>query len=138
LVLEGEGGKIGHIFVPLSVADAIRGGTPVLVTAPVAVRAERIMREYAPEGWDATDRERFLRSLKFIAARLSRERVLFLERAFADGRFTDVVEGLLVDYYDPLYQRSCVEGRPFVLEFETTSDAASDARRFASDVARLI
>jgi len=137
LVLEGEGGRIGRIYVPSSVADTIRGGTPVLVTAPIVARAERIVREYAPEGWDATDRERFLRSLKFIADRVSRERVLSLERAFADGRFTDVVEGLLVDYYDPLYQRSCVEGRPFVLEFETTSDAADDARRFALEVARL-
>jgi tRNA 2-selenouridine synthase len=138
LVLEGEGGKIGRIFVPGTVADAIRGGIPVLVSAPPAVRAERIMGEYAPEGWDEVDRERFQHSLRLIAARLPRERVAFLERGFADGRFTDVVEGLLRDYYDPMYQRSCVEGRRFVLEIETTSDAAEDARRFATEVARLI
>ena len=119
-------------------ADAIRTGLPVLVTAPVEVRAERIMREYAPESWDDVDRERFLRSLHLIAARLPRETVVSLETAFADGRFTDVVEELLTDYYDPLYQRSCVEGRRFVLEFETTSDPANDARRFAADMARLI
>ena len=95
LVLEGEGGKIGRIFVPASVADAIRTGLPVLVTAPVEVRAERIMREYAPESWDDVDRDRFLRSLRLIAARLPRETVVSLERAFADGRFTDVVGELL-------------------------------------------
>ena len=78
-----------------------------------------------------------MQGLKLIGARLQREHVAFLERAFADGRFTDVVEGLLMDYYDPLYQRSCVDGRLFVLEFETTSDAAADARRFAADMARL-
>ena len=33
-----------------TVADAIRGGLPVLVTAPATVRAERILREYAPGG----------------------------------------------------------------------------------------
>ncbi len=138
LVLECEGGKIGKLFVPGTVADAIRTGSPVLVTAPVAARAERIMAEYAPEGWDETDRERFLRSLGLIAERLSREKVAFLERSFADGRFTDVVEELLTGYYDPLYQRSCVDGRRFVLEFETSSDPESDARRFAVDMARLI
>jgi tRNA 2-selenouridine synthase len=137
LVLEGEGGRIGRIYVPLTVADAIRTGSPVLVTAPLAVRAERILREYAPEGWDETDRQRFQRSLKVIAPRLSRERLAFLERAFADGRFTDVVEGLLTDYYDPLYQRSCVDDRRFVLEFETTSDPDNDARRFVEAMARL-
>jgi tRNA 2-selenouridine synthase len=138
LVLEGEGGKIGRIFVPTSVADAIRGGLPVLVRAPVEVRAERILREYAPEGWGDVDRDRFLRGLHLIAARLPRERVVSLETAFADGRFTDVVGGLLTDYYDPLYQRSCVEGRRFVLEFDTTSDPANDARRFAAGLARLM
>jgi tRNA 2-selenouridine synthase len=138
LVLECEGGKIGKLFVPGTVAEAIRTGSPILVTAPVAARAERIMAEYAPAGWDETDRERFLRSLGLIAERLSREKVAFLERSFQDGRFTDVVEGLLTGYYDPLYQRSCVDGRRFLLEFETSSDPESDARRLAVDMARLI
>jgi tRNA 2-selenouridine synthase len=138
LVLEGEGGKIGRMFLPARVAVAIRTGLPVLVTAPLHVRAERIMREYAPESWDEADRVRFLHGLQLIAARLPRERVVFLETAFADGRFTDVVGGLLTDYYDPLYQRSCVDGRHFVLEFETTSDPVDDARRFAGSMARLM
>jgi tRNA 2-selenouridine synthase len=138
LVLEGEGGKIGRIFVPTTVADAIRGGIPVLVTAPVKDRAERIMSEYSPQSWDDVDRERFRRSLRLIGVRLDARKVASLERAFADGRFTDVVEGLLADYYDPLYQRSCVEGRRFVLEFETTSDPANDARRFSDAMARLM
>ncbi len=138
LVLEGEGGKIGRLFLPARVAETIRTGLPVLVTAPSEVRAERILREYAPESWDHVDRERFLRGLHLLAARLPRERVAFLETAFADGRFTDVVGGLLADYYDPLYQRSCVEGRDFVLEFETTPDPSNDACRFAADVARLM
>jgi tRNA 2-selenouridine synthase len=138
LLLEGEGGRIGRVYLPTSVADAIRTGLPVLVTAPVEVRAERILREYAPESWDDVDRDRFVRGLHIIASRLPRERLASLETAFADGRFTDVVGGLLTEYYDPLYQRSCVEGRRFVLEFETTSDPANDARRFTADMARLM
>jgi len=138
LLLEGEGGKIGRIFLPATVADAIRSGLPVLITASVSARAGRIIHEYAPSGWDEADRGRFLHSLKLIAERLPRERVAFLERAFVDGRFTDIVEGLLTDYYDPLYQRSCVEGRRFVFEFETSCDPASDARRFSRAMACLL
>ena len=138
LLLEGEGGRIGRVYLPTSVADAIRTGLPVLVTAPVEVRTERILREYAPESWDDVDRDRFVRGLHIIASRLPRERLASLETAFADGRFTDVVGGLLAEYYDPLYQRSCVGGRRFVLEFETTSDPANDARRFTADMARLM
>jgi tRNA 2-selenouridine synthase len=138
LVLEGEGGKIGRIFLTPSVAGAIRGGMPVLVSAPLARRTERIMQEYAPEGWGRPDVERFRRGLALLAPRLARDTVVFLETAFDDGRFTDVVEGLLVEYYDPLYQRSCVEGRTFVLEFETSPDPVQGARRFARSAARLI
>jgi tRNA 2-selenouridine synthase len=138
LVLEGEGGKIGRIFLPGNVADAIRTGLPVLVTATMEVRAERIVREYAPENWDEAEKRRFRRSLGLIAPRLSRETAVSLETAFADGRFTDVVRGLLIDYYDPLYQRSCVDGRRFVLEFETSADSGEDARRFAEEMARLM
>ncbi len=138
LVLEGEGGKIGHIFLSRSVAEAIRTGAPVLVTASLESRARRIVREYAPAGWDESERESFLRGLQLISTRLPRERVVSLETAFADGRFTDVVGGLLADYYDPLYQRSSVVGRQFVLELETTSDPVNDARRFAAGMARLM
>jgi tRNA 2-selenouridine synthase len=138
LVLEGEGGKIGRIFVAASVAEAIRTGIPVLVSASVERRSERIMAEYAPDTWDLNDVARFRRGLSLIAPRLPQETVLSLESAFDDGRFTDVVKRLLVDYYDPLYQKSCVDGRQFALEFETGPDPVQDARRFARGAARLI
>lgn len=138
LVLEGEGGRIGKLCVPSSVARAIRGGRPVLVTAPLPARVERILQEYDPSGWGAEDVERFRQGLRLVAARLSRETVRSLETAFDDGRFTDVVEGLLVEYYDSLYQRSSVEGRDFVLSFATGADPLEDARRFARSAARLI
>jgi tRNA 2-selenouridine synthase len=138
LVMEGEGRKIGRILLPESVANAVRTGRPVLVKASVETRAERIMREYAPENWDADDVQSFRKSLGTIASRVPRETSVSLETAFDDGRFTDVVRELLVDYYDPLYQRSCVEGRHFMLEFETGPDPAEDARRFARSMARLI
>ncbi len=138
LVLEGEGRKIGRILLPGTVAEAIRGGIPVYVGASMQARAQRIMAEYAPEGWDAVDVEHFRRSLELIAARVPRQTHLSLETAFDDGRFTDVVQGLLAEYYDPLYERSCVEGRRFMLEFETGPDPILDARRFAQNMARLI
>lgn len=138
LVLEGEGGRIGRIFLAAPVAKAIRGGMPVLVSAPVEQRTARIVREYAPDEWGETDRERFRRGLGLIARRLPKETAHSLETAFDDGRFTDVVQGLLLHYYDPLYRRSCVEGRRFVLEVETSPDPIHDARRFATKMARLM
>ncbi len=138
LVLEGEGSRIGPINVPKTVAEAIRHGRPVLVTAPIEQRVARIVREYAPQNWDEVQCERFRRSLGLIGARLPRKTLHSLETAFDDGRFIDVVKGLLVNYYDPLYERSSTEGRDFVLEFTTSPDPTEDARRFVHDMARLI
>jgi tRNA 2-selenouridine synthase len=137
LVMEGEGGKIGRIFLPQSVAETIRGGIAVLVSASVETRAERIMEEYAPENWTSADVAGFRRGLELIGARLPRDVLASLETAFDDGRFTDVVRGLLVSYYDPLYQRSCVDGRQFVWQIETTSDPVEDARRFVENMAGI-
>jgi tRNA 2-selenouridine synthase len=138
LVAECEGGKIGRIFLPGRVAEALRAGLPVLVDAPLEARAERIVREYAPHGWDGADVQTFRKSLAFIGSRLPREAVLSLEQAFDDGRFTDVVRELLTLYYDPLYQRSCVDGRRFVWEFKTSPDPNQDALRFVRGMARVI
>jgi tRNA 2-selenouridine synthase len=138
LVLEGEGARIGAIHLPGCIANAIRGGRPVLLSAPVEQRCRRIIEEYLPEKWDEADVARFRRSLGLIGGRLGRDTLASLETAFDDGRFTDVVTGLLVGYYDPLYSKSCVDGRDFVLEFQTGSDPIQDALRFADAAARLI
>ncbi|MHB8870034.1 MAG: tRNA 2-selenouridine(34) synthase MnmH [Thermoleophilia bacterium] len=138
LVVEGEGGKIGHIFLPGTVSELVRGGVPVLVTASAEARAERILREYAPELWTAADEARFRSSLELIGARMPASTLAALSAAFDDGRFYDVVRGLLESYYDPLYQRSSVEGREFASVFETGEDAVGDARRLAACLASVV
>lgn len=138
LVIEGEGRKIGHLVLPKSVARAVSDGSPVLVSAPVETRVKRIMGEYDPKNWTAEDVAGFRRSVGLMAPRLRRETVVSLETAFDDGRFTDVVRELLVRYYDPLYQRSCVDGRRFVLEIETSSDPHQDAVSFMGSMAQVI
>jgi tRNA 2-selenouridine synthase len=138
LIVEGEGGRIGNVFLPQSVAALVRDGTPVLVTASVEERAARIVQEYRPERWGTEDVDRFRAALRLIGERLPPEETAALSRAFDDGRFYDVVRGLLVAYYDPLYQRSSVEGRDFALIFETGQDPAEDAARLSSLIAPFI
>jgi len=138
LVLEGEGAKIGDIFLPATMAAAIRGGIPVHVWADPGARARRLLLEYAPGGWDAADHDRFRQSLDRIGRRLPAEVEHGLRVAFEDGRFGDVVRGLLEEYYDPLYLRSAVEGREFVLTLNSTRDPSADARALAAGLAPLI
>jgi len=135
LVLEGEGGKIGRLFLPERVAALVRGGAPVLVTASVEDRARRIVVEYAPGSWRSSDVARFRRGLDLIGERLPPEESASLRRAFDDGRFDAVVTRLLVAYYDPLYQRSSVEGRGFVYTLHSGAEPTDDARRLVAALA---
>lgn len=73
-----------------------------------------------------------------IGGRLAPSTLASLETAFDDGRFTDVVTGLLVGHYYPLYSKSRVEGRDCALEFQTSPDPIQDALRSADAAARLI
>ncbi len=138
LVVEGEGGKIGKLFLPESVAALVRGGRPVLVEAEADVRADRILGEYRPESWGPEDVARFRRSLALIGERLDPEQARSLRRAYDDGRFRDVVLRLLVAYYDPLYQRSSVDGRAFVCTLQTGSDPRRDVRALADGLDRAL
>jgi len=136
LVVEGEGGRIGGLFLPERVAALVRQGAPVLVTASVEDRARRIVAEYAPGGWTSSDVARFRRGLDLIAPRLPSVESVALRRAFDDGRFDAVVTRLLVAYYDPLYQRSSVEGRGFVYTLHSGAEPMDDARRLATALAQ--
>lgn len=138
LVFEGEGAKIGDLFLPEAVARAVRAGRPVLLEDDVDRRAERLLRDYDPHRWGEEDRARFERSLGLIGERLPPERLASLRKAFRDGRFHDVVRGLLVEYYDPLYQRSSVEGRWFVFALRAGADPQEDALAFAAGVTPLL
>lgn len=129
LVTEGESRRIGPVAVPERVAEAIRSGVAVWVETPLRERVQHILEEYAPYQWTPEDSSLFLRSLARIGERLSGEQVRFLRSAFNDGRFEDVATDLLTWYYDPLYQKSSVEGKEFALRLDTSCDAHEDARK---------
>lgn len=138
LVLEGEGKRIGRLSVPPSVAAAVSSGLPIQVTASVEERTARILEEYAPHSWTDAERQAFRESLDLIGRGMCTTSLTGLRTAFEDGRFAEVVNTLLVEYYDPLYQKSSVEGRDFVLTVRMGHNPAADARRFAARVTSIL
>lgn len=137
-VFEGEGAKIGHIFLPESVARAVREGSEVLVAAGVEDRARAILEEYAPEGWGSQDLAQFDRGLELIAERLDPAAHAKVRAAFEAGDFPALVRELLVSYYDPLYRHSSIEGRDFAYTLLRSGNAEADARRLARDLPEML
>lgn len=138
LVIEGEGRRIGRLSVPRSVAAAVSGGRPVQVVASAEERTARILAEYDPCGWTDEEQQVFRESLALIGRGMRSTTLAGLRTAFENGRFAEVVRTLLVEHYDPLYQKSSVDGRGFVLTLTAGHDAATNARRFAARVASIL
>lgn len=137
LILEGESAKIGHIFLPARVAEAIRGGIPVQLESTPEERAARILQEYAPKGWSVEEEADFAESLRRIASRAPAAASV-VGTAFDEGRYEQAVQALLASYYDPLYHRSCVQEKAFAYTLESSGNPVRDAERLLRDLPALL
>ncbi len=126
LVLEGEGTRIGPIHLPRFLTQAMTEGVHVLVTAPLEIRAERILKEYLSPGLTAEDAGRIEQGLVSLEQRLGRKRTARLLSLFRKGDYLPAVREICADYYDRLYEDAKRENQEFaaVLEAIRIAEAA--------------
>lgn len=112
VLLEDESRTIGRLALPQSWFDAMQQAPLILLETPMAQRVDNIVREYIDEpmalgtpAWAL--RRRFDAALDKIRKRLGGVRHQQLKTALADGFAGNGheawVEGLLREYYDPMY-----------------------------------
>ncbi len=101
--VEAESRKIGRLQVPDALLAAIRGAPGLRIEAPLTARVEFLLRDYdyavADPAW-LVERLGHLRGLQ------SNETLARWQTLIAAGAFPVLVEELLTQHYDPLYQRS--------------------------------
>lgn len=98
---EGESKRIGKSVIPEYLFDKIRNGKHVRVTAPMEQRIKNIMADYVYE----TDDE-LIEALDHLRKRIGNE---IIDRYIAEvrnGNYPVVVEELMRDYYDPMYEHN--------------------------------
>jgi len=99
--VEGESRKVGPVSIPSGLMRAMKSGSMVLLTASVPTRVRRIIAEYDGSDPDTMPQlEAALLSLKHL---FGNNRTLELAARLRAGHMEEVVETLLVDYYDPRY-----------------------------------
>lgn len=101
--VESESPKIGQLFVPKSLHDAMRNAPAIRLHAPMAARVQHSVNDYRP-WFDHPDE---------VKARLERltyrhgHAMIAKWVALLDARdWCGLVEALLVDHYDPAYAGS--------------------------------
>lgn len=104
IIVESESKRIGNIYLPDSLVQAMQTGQHILITASQETRVNRLLEEYLHEGQGGMPSESIIQSLQSLQTRLGKAKVTMLQELLMRKEYRQFVEILLVDYYDPLYK----------------------------------
>ena len=101
IFIEGESRKIGKVFIPEVLANAMQNGIFVLLSAPIEVRINRILEEY--QICDLKSIQQIDSILLSLSLSLGKIKVEKMRLWLKNREMEKIVHMLLVDYYDPRY-----------------------------------
>ncbi len=133
LVIENEGKRIGNIYLPIFLVEAMQQGEHFLITAPLATRVKRILETYIQAPLNDETYKQLLGSIKSLERRLGKRKVEMLTALTKKGDYQTVAELLCKDYYDHFYN----DAKPEFYRFSKTVDASS-IKQAAADIADAI
>ena len=120
--VEGESRKIGKVFIPKDLANAMKRGVFVLMYASMETRVSRIVKEY-----QINEEKTFLQIDGILGAfekSMGKLKVEKMRWWLKHGDLENIVHMLLFDYYDPRYQHSM---RKYKFEMKISSENLDQA-----------
>lgn len=119
LFIEGEGRRIGNIYLPPFLTEAMDKGCQILLSASMEARVERIVSTYIPASISEELLEQLKGALVSLQRRLGDKKVNRLINMLEQGDYHNVARVLCTDYYDQFYSDS----RPECANFDIVIDA---------------
>ncbi|HWR43093.1 tRNA 2-selenouridine(34) synthase MnmH [Sporomusa sp.] len=101
IVVECESKRIGNVYLPDSLFNAMRQGKKMLLSTDVEIRIDRLIEEYLDIY--SNNQEAIIASIESLRKRIGNKKADHLLERFKSGNIRDVVKVLLMDYYDPMY-----------------------------------
>lgn len=120
LVVEGEGRRIGNVYLPPFLAEAMDSGYSILLNASIDTRVKRIVDSYIPHPVTESITAQLREAITSLGCRLGQKKVNQLLQMLDQEDYHEVAEVLCLDYYDRLYSDS----RPECSNFDNLVDAA--------------
>jgi tRNA 2-selenouridine synthase len=125
--IEAESRKVGKLMVPDVILKRIQSGRKILVTCPIKARIQRLMDDYLP-----IINEQFLeQTLEVVSSlkeRIGKEAVMQIRKLTEQGKLQEALELLLVQYYDPMYNKHIEQNQPFDLTVVGNNPVAAAKR----------
>ncbi|WP_371371195.1 tRNA 2-selenouridine(34) synthase MnmH [Sporomusa aerivorans] len=101
IVVECESKRIGNVYLPECLFNAMKQGKRILVSTNIEMRVDRLIQEYL-NIFSKNDKA-ILTSIESLRKRLGNKKTDNLLTDFKAGKVRDVVKILLMEYYDPMY-----------------------------------
>ncbi len=114
--IEGESRKIGQVFMPKKLAEAMKIGRMVYISASIETRTKRIIEDYPMD--DPMVRESAKEVIKSLRQRLGNKIVDHLCELLEKDQLDELVQILLSDYYDKRYS-NCMQEYQYDLEISS-------------------
>ncbi|MGX4599245.1 tRNA 2-selenouridine(34) synthase MnmH [Faecalimicrobium sp. JNUCC 81] len=129
--IESESKRVGHVLIPNEIYDAIvRDGYHLLLECSLENRVKRLCRDYI-YGKDSENIEVLKTCISKFRKRLGNNKVDEYINLLDEGKYEELVEKYLVEYYDPLYLHS-VKKYTYnkVINFDNMEKALEEAMTF--------
>ena len=117
---EGESKKIGKVSIPNPVYDRMNSGISVVAETSLDFRIAFTVENYKPDRYIEEIRESLHRLKRFIGNTKAAELSEMLDR----GDYETFTRDLLVEYYDPLYERSIPVKPDYVIKYESITEGS--------------
>jgi tRNA 2-selenouridine synthase len=101
--VESESKKVGQLHIPDALIQAMRQSPCIHVEVPANIRARFLIEEYAH--W-TSNRDGLLKQIEHIAPLHPKQRITDWKQLISIGDWPAFVESLLIEHYDPSYDRA--------------------------------
>lgn len=131
LFIESESKRVGHVCIPNEIYEGIvREGYHLLLECSLENRVKRLCRDYIYDK-GKENIEVLKKCISKFTKRLGHKKVDEYINLLEEGKYEDLVEKYLVEYYDPLYMHS-VEKYTYnkVINFDNMDKALDEAIKF--------
>lgn len=135
VVVEAESSKVGNCRVPPMLWRAMQGAPRVAIAAPVAARADYLLRAYADLIEDPARLDAIISSLRAAHAG---EVVQGWRMMVAQGDYRSLAADLMAQHYDPRYGKHRARNAAGLIEIATESLAEGDLAGLAAKVADAV
>lgn len=124
IVVESESKRIGNLYVPEPIYEAMTNGIHIFIDTSITNRLDILMEDYTHVPSDEIEE-----CIKKVARYVSKEKTNNYLRLLNEGKLRELGEILIEQYYDPLYEVS-IDKHEF--EFSLTyEDMDSCAKKLA-------